>query len=599
MGIVYKAYEESLNRYVALKVLGSHLAADTTFVERFVREAQSAAGLSHPNIVQIYAIGEDDGRHYFAMEYVSGTNLRELISRRGRLATDEAEGVILQAASGLQAAHERGIIHRDIKPANLILDDRGLVKIADFGLALPMDSGARLTATGKMLGSPGYLSPEQCRGEAVDHRTDIYSLGVTWFEALTGKIPFSADSPLALLRKIVDVAPPDIRELNPEVDEAARGILQRMMAKEPGQRYQSCTELIAELDRDLAARRARASVARSGAPVDTTPATRSASGSDVLDTEPTVVVSSDVESWPSDRGDESVPLAAAEPTPPPSRQRRTIAWVAAALVVVAVLMVAGGAVVVAKSGLIGRLAAARSARPSSASSPEPSTGEIARPGVDGTEPPAAVAAEPAAARDAGEPADVNVGEPVSRVVAQPSGNETQAGSPQRSSGADEVSQDADSLEPVPGPEPVPPARGVVVAAVGESLLAGEAESYLEEVLGRSGAELVDERSLPELTGLLADGGPPERGAAREALRPHARFVLLVRIEYLGERQIYYLGTPDVVYQARIAATAVDLSDGSRIGPPLSERVEYTHLTAERVAREALRPWARSLRESVR
>jgi eukaryotic-like serine/threonine-protein kinase len=173
MGVVYKAHEESLNRYVAIKVLGEHLSEDPSFVTRFVREAQAAAALSHPNIIQIFFIGEDNGRHYFVMEYVDGQSLLAMVRKEGRIENPRAAQYMLQAANGLAAAHDKGFLHRDIKPANLMVNDRGLLKIADFGLALPQDAATRLTATGMLVGTPGYLSPEQCMGQQVDKRTDI------------------------------------------------------------------------------------------------------------------------------------------------------------------------------------------------------------------------------------------------------------------------------------------------------------------------------------------------------------------------------------------------------------------------------------------
>jgi len=254
MGVVYKAHEESLNRFVAIKVLGEHLMEDPTQIERFIREAQSAASLNHPNIVQIYSVSEDNDLHYFAMEYVSGRSLQQILRTRGPLESEQVARIALQTASGLQAAHEQGIIHRDIKPANLLIDDRGLVKIADFGLALMGGAASRLTATGMFMGTPGYLSPEQCLDQEVDKRTDIYSLGVTLFEALSGKTPFVADSPLALLRQIVDVEPPDLGELNPEVDPELRAIVARMMAKDRNLRVASCGELIGAFEAYLEAR---------------------------------------------------------------------------------------------------------------------------------------------------------------------------------------------------------------------------------------------------------------------------------------------------------------------------------------------------------
>jgi len=251
MGVVYKAHEEALDRWVAIKVLGDNLAEDLTHIERFKREAQSAAKLNHPNIVQIYSIGEDQGRYYFVMEYVPGTSVLRLIRKRGRIDTIPSCRLVLQAAAGLAAAHDAGIVHRDIKPANLMIDDRGLLKITDFGLALAVEAGTRLTATGMFMGTPGYISPEQCLNHEIDHRTDIYSLGVAFFEMLTGSVPLRAASPLALLKQIVEVQPPDVRELNPEVDDVPREILQHMMVKDRNQRLQSCHELIEQLQKYL------------------------------------------------------------------------------------------------------------------------------------------------------------------------------------------------------------------------------------------------------------------------------------------------------------------------------------------------------------
>ncbi len=261
MGVVYKARDESLNRFVAIKVLNEQLTEDSTFLQRFVREAQAAAGLSHPNIVQIFFIGEDKGHPFFVMEYVSGSSLEQLLRAEGRIDNPRASQLILQAAHGLAAAHDMGIIHRDIKPANLILDDRGLLKIADFGLALPVDAHTQLTATGMFVGTPGYLAPEQVSGEKADHRTDIYALGVTFYLLLTGTPPFRGDSPLALVRQIMDTEPADVSSLNPNVDATTRRILSRMIAKDRAQRYQNCHELVADLEDYLATRGVRSMTA--------------------------------------------------------------------------------------------------------------------------------------------------------------------------------------------------------------------------------------------------------------------------------------------------------------------------------------------------
>ncbi|MGZ8711208.1 MAG: protein kinase domain-containing protein, partial [Thermoanaerobaculia bacterium] len=253
MGVVYKGRDESLNRFVAIKVLTEKLSEDPTYLQRFVREAQAAASLSHPNVVQIYFTGQDDEGHpYFVMEYVAGRSLDQVLRSEGRIDNPRASQLMLQAAHGLAAAHDLGIIHRDIKPANLMLDDRGVVKIADFGLALPADAETHLTATGMFVGTPGYLSPEQCAGEKADHRTDIYALGVTYYMLLTGTPPFRGQSPLALMKQILDANPPDVTTVNPNVDPESRRILAKMIAKEREERYQTCHELVADLENLLA-----------------------------------------------------------------------------------------------------------------------------------------------------------------------------------------------------------------------------------------------------------------------------------------------------------------------------------------------------------
>jgi len=361
MGVVFKAHEESLERHVAIKVLGQHLAEDASYVERFVREARSAARLNHPNIVQIHAIGEDQGRHYFVMEYVDGSSLHEVLRRSGPRGAHAAAGLVLQTAAGLAAAHDQDVIHRDIKPANILIDDRGLVKIADFGLALMHSSASRLTATGMFMGTPGYLAPEQCLDQEVGPGTDIYSLGVSYFEMLTGQMPFKAESPFALIRKIVEVEPPDVRELRPEIDDETRKVLARMMAKDPGDRYESCHELIGDLQQVL-----EVNVPEAGADADpgvaaaalTPPPTRripsGRAASEVDDSSPTIEVDSGSGATsptpPSGGIPPPLPVAQAStwpaPTPEPGGvggSRRPL-LVAAAGGLAVVLLVGGGTV---------------------------------------------------------------------------------------------------------------------------------------------------------------------------------------------------------------------------------------------------------------
>ena len=250
MGVVYKGYEAPLNRYVAIKVLADSLAHDAAVKERFLREARSMAALNDPHIIQIYFIGEDEGQTFFVMEFVDGESLGSVLKREQRLKPEQAAKIVYQTALGLATAHDRGVIHRDIKPGNIMIDSRGNVKIADFGIALSSsDFSKKLTSTGEFVGTPGYLSPEVCLGKLVDQRSDIFSLGIVLFEMLAGRMPFTDESPLGLMLEVVKAEIPDVRGLNADVDPELSRILSRMIAKDPADRYQSCQDLAADLAR--------------------------------------------------------------------------------------------------------------------------------------------------------------------------------------------------------------------------------------------------------------------------------------------------------------------------------------------------------------
>lgn len=238
MGVVYRAHDSTLQRFVALKTLAGPLARDEDVRERFLREARSMASLADPHVVTVYSCGEEQGQPYFTMELVDGEPLSALFKRQVRLSAADAARLIHQAALGLGAAHARGIVHRDVKPGNLLLTRQGTVKVADFGIARSLQQkGRALTLTGEFVGTPGYLSPEACTGQTADARSDVFSLGMVLFECLTGRVPFATDSPLALLLGVVQDALPDVRALNAEADEVLLAVLQRMVAKNPDGRY--------------------------------------------------------------------------------------------------------------------------------------------------------------------------------------------------------------------------------------------------------------------------------------------------------------------------------------------------------------------------
>jgi serine/threonine protein kinase len=247
MGVVYKGWEPSLNRKVAIKCLGDHLLNDDDLVERFTREAKATAALNNPNVIQIYFIGKEQNVPFFAMEYIEGLSLDDILKGEKSLSVKHAKNLLKQACLGLAAAHKIDLVHRDIKPANIMLTENGTLKIVDFGIARTREYGDKLTNTGEFVGTPGYLSPEVCIGKEVDERSDIFSLGIVFYEMLAGKVPFENDSPLGLMLEVVQSEIPDIRELNKKVDKKTSFILNKMIAKSPDDRYQTCNEIIRDL----------------------------------------------------------------------------------------------------------------------------------------------------------------------------------------------------------------------------------------------------------------------------------------------------------------------------------------------------------------
>lgn len=249
MADVYNANDTRLNRLVAIKVLKEEYSSDKNFVVKFRGEAQSAAGLSHPNIVNVYDVGEEDGLYYIVMELVEGMTLKKFIERKGKLEVKEAVGIALQIASGMEAAHAKNIIHRDIKPQNIIISKEGKVKVTDFGIAKAATSNT--IAAGQAIGSVHYISPEQARGGYSDEKSDIYSLGITLYEMLSGKMPFAAENTVSVaLLHIQEEAIP-LRELNPNISASLEKIVQKCMQKKPERRYLTVTELIKDLKQSV------------------------------------------------------------------------------------------------------------------------------------------------------------------------------------------------------------------------------------------------------------------------------------------------------------------------------------------------------------
>jgi serine/threonine-protein kinase len=252
MGQVYVAEQLSLKRKVAIKVMRAELAANETALKRFKVEAEAVARITHANIVQVYAIGECDGLHYMALEYVDGRNLGEFLARKGPPELLMALSIMRQVAAALQRASEQGIIHRDIKPDNILLTRKGEVKVADFGLArltAEEQQPVQLTASGVTLGTPLYMSPEQVQCKPVDVRSDIYSFGVTCYHMLAGQPPFRGDNAFNVALQHVQATPEPLAQVRPDLPAELCAVVDKMMAKDPQQRYQTCRELLKDLAR--------------------------------------------------------------------------------------------------------------------------------------------------------------------------------------------------------------------------------------------------------------------------------------------------------------------------------------------------------------
>jgi serine/threonine protein kinase len=336
MSVVYRATDRVLDRTVAVKVLPAAYAENPVLVERFSREARAVARLSHPNIVGVYDSGFDRTVHYIVMECVPGVSLARMLKDRGRLAVGEAVEITTRVADALTAAHEARIVHRDIKPANIMVEPSGTVKVLDFGIARARDD-ADLTRTTTVLGSAPYMAPEVAMGGSADERSDIYSLGCVLYELLTGRPPFLADMPLAVMHLHANATPEPVRELRPEVPEGLDALVLQMLAKEPADRPQRAAELV--------------------------PALRDALRDDAPKTAPTLVAPTRVAPPPPPAPPEQAvaatpppPIAATPPAPPPddtaampvpARRSSPRAWLFATAALVA--LAAGIAVALASS----------------------------------------------------------------------------------------------------------------------------------------------------------------------------------------------------------------------------------------------------------
>jgi hypothetical protein len=511
MATVYRAYEPSLDRYVALKVLPGEFLHDETFPERFRREARSLAKLEHPNIVPIYAYDIENGIPWMAMRLIPGGALSGLL-QRGPLAAGRAVAILRGAASALDHAHANGVMHRDIKPQNILLDESDHVYLADFGIARMVEGGPKLTQTGMISGTPQYMAPEQATGVKVDHYCDIYALGIVAYETLTGRVPFAADTPVAVLMK--HVQDPIPLPSPAEVSEPLVRALLKCLAKKPQDRWPSSGAFVDALERGLAGQPPRAE-ARVAATVDMRP------------TEPAV------------GGTRVRALAASAPGPRPERppsSRRALGAVLALAAVVIVALGAGGALVLWRSMAT---MPDPQASPGVAAGLPPEESERSSQGPPQAEP--AVATSVALAEPTTLP-PVGASRPPARE--RPATSTSSARSEPPAASPPPVVATAPRTDPPPPPVPKveapPPGPPAHVRALIDSLAGGNADDTWRaaEALGNLGPEAGP--AVAALVGTLGHRSEVVRWRSAEALGkigPGARAAVPALTEALRDRDV--------------------------------------------------------------
>ena len=608
MGVVYKGHETSLNRYVAIKVLADSLAHDEAVKERFLREARSMAALNDPHIIQIYFIGDDEGQTYFVMEFVEGESLGSMLKREGKLSVEQSAKVLQQTAMGLSTAHDRGVVHRDIKPGNLMINSRGAVKIADFGIALSNhDLSKKLTTTGEFVGTPGYLSPEVCLGKPVDQRSDIFSLGIVFFEMLTGRMPFTDESPLGLMLEVVKAEIPDVREINADVDPEIARILDRMIAKDPAERYQNCHELISELSvHPLVVK---------GGPISLKPKISTAAATMIGQKTPvsaqtslpstprTPAAAQNVANTRITPSGLPVPPVAANAGSHQSVLDRTtttgtprssmLPWAIAAILA----LVLGGGAYAMRDRIPGFGTASTAQANATTTMPAPPATSAAVAANTATTSNGNAAATPVAvdtsaaatqvsasvattaSSDAAPPAPTDAsdasGAPAAR--ASQAGVEALRDLPAAKAAEDAPATRIASVPEKPAAPPKPHVPTIAVIAAGDDVISSPAEDALVSLLQSRGFRVIE--------GGHGGGDRPNLAS----MRGKADAVVFVHARPVGSQEIAYYGQSSTLYTVQLGVKAYRVADGSVLWTSSTEQVNFTSLNAAEKAREAIEP----------
>jgi len=641
MGVVYKAVDPKLERFIAIKCLSEELSSDEITVTRFLREARNVAALNHPHIAQIFLADEDEGRPYFVMEYIDGESLAERLARDKRLMPEQAVRIVTECAEALKAAHEENIVHRDIKPGNIMIDRRGRAVLTDFGIASIVRPDKPATSK-YIMGTPGYLPPEVMTGQPADHRGDIFALGAVYYEMLAGKRLVPGRDIEDTARTLLAADFPELGDLDGQLDEVSFGVLGRMLAPDPDKRYQDFDALLAGLRSEpVAVPRPKST------PVATAP-----------DSEPTKLATplpisrtaADQAPTPSTESidPESVKPAATQSAPPPARRHRARSLGLVGVLMLSLILVGLGVARMAPerwdqvtdrvAGLFGsdtadatgpgELAVASSdsdrapfqvdseghdvgglefglVEPAlSASSARLMTSETAAPD---SEPETGQSTTASAAHESPEdpshPADRQA-----TAIEEPPEEPTPVVSPVETPSdrlvvATSSSASSSSTTPQPRPETRPPparpaATGIVVLGLGDPIFVDPMVREIEEALRADGRQIVERGYIPGLSALVGEPEIDLAALADAAASADARFAVVVRAMPAGQRQLEYHGRTDTSFIVQTETITYDLASRQRLGASELEQIEYTTLNATRQARDSIMPKLAGISEQL-
>lgn len=588
MGVVYKAHELSLNRKVALKILSERLCNDAEFIERFKREAKVVAALSHPNIVSIMSFGEEGGLYYFAMEYVQGTDLGIILKERRQLPLNEALGITAQIADALNEAADKGVVHRDLKPSNIMIDSVGRIKVTDYGIAYFQDAESHLTRTGLYMGTPEYSSPEQASGQKLDIRSDIYSLGAILYKMLSGEVPVSGESPLAVVAKIMTEPVRPIAKVNPSLPKLICQLVDKMMTRDKEKRFQTPAEVINAINFCI----------------------------DKLQIQPSPAIKV------------SAPVPPHRPTTV-SVQRRRARTIGAVAGVIAAVLLSMWTV----DALLNRKAKVET--PTVAVEEPAPPAQVTMPGVPPTPPveqPQAVTPQAAApvaeavpvepappsAATPGSPAQVAVSRepavspaPTQEAVETPSAAAPAA--PAEEPGT--VVPPAPIVKPAPKPRPAEPVKTakidtrarlpetpvVLMIVAGDESLAPFLRVHLENIIRNSGLKVASVAEIPVLRQKMQVGDMPVSWYdIKEIVPPGAAHILLISdVQKTGTMPLQFYGRTETLTNAAVTVRVVDMETGEAAGASGSGSAKFTPLNMDQELRKAADTAASGIGQQIR